>query len=266
MATHSSILAWRIPWTEEPAGLQFTGLHRVGRDWSDLTWLRNKGNTRLSSSTGRQCNELHSEASPLVILHEEVVPRACTVLSSDTHPPRLRNGTSAACPQPFLRYKHGLHPLCFQLTAQIIIFPTANLVHTSHPNLSKIHSQKASILRPKAQRKNIGLAKSFVQAFPYHLMLSQYVEFIIPPSQKHDHCEQTALRWQLRSTIHCHQCDPLSGPGFARGWAPKQSSFIQQTLMSAGYVSGTILGSGVTALNNTEILAPSFWWVETDEK
>ena len=30
MATHSSILAWRIPWTEEPGGLQFMGLQRVG--------------------------------------------------------------------------------------------------------------------------------------------------------------------------------------------------------------------------------------------
>ena len=29
MATHSSILAWRIPWTEEPGGLQSTGLQRV---------------------------------------------------------------------------------------------------------------------------------------------------------------------------------------------------------------------------------------------
>ena len=29
MATHSSILAWRIPWTEEPGGLQSIGLHRV---------------------------------------------------------------------------------------------------------------------------------------------------------------------------------------------------------------------------------------------
>ena len=28
MATHSSILAWRIPWTEEPGGLQFMGSHR----------------------------------------------------------------------------------------------------------------------------------------------------------------------------------------------------------------------------------------------
>ena len=32
MATHSIILAWRIPWTEEPGGLQSTGLQRVGHD------------------------------------------------------------------------------------------------------------------------------------------------------------------------------------------------------------------------------------------
>ena len=32
MATHSSILAWRIPWTEKPGGLQSVGLQRGGRD------------------------------------------------------------------------------------------------------------------------------------------------------------------------------------------------------------------------------------------
>ena len=32
MATHSSILAWRIPWTEEPGGLQSTGSQGVGHD------------------------------------------------------------------------------------------------------------------------------------------------------------------------------------------------------------------------------------------
>ena len=32
MATHSSILAWRIPWTEEPGGIQSTGSQRVGHD------------------------------------------------------------------------------------------------------------------------------------------------------------------------------------------------------------------------------------------
>ena len=32
VATHSSLLAWRIPWTEEPGGLQSMGLQRVGHD------------------------------------------------------------------------------------------------------------------------------------------------------------------------------------------------------------------------------------------
>ena len=34
MATHSSILAWRIPWTEEPGGLQSTGSQRARHDWA----------------------------------------------------------------------------------------------------------------------------------------------------------------------------------------------------------------------------------------
>jgi len=35
-ATHSSVLAWRIPWTEKPGGLPSMGSHRVGHDCSDL--------------------------------------------------------------------------------------------------------------------------------------------------------------------------------------------------------------------------------------
>ena len=36
MVTHSSILAWKIPGTEEPGGLPPTGSHRIGYDWCDL--------------------------------------------------------------------------------------------------------------------------------------------------------------------------------------------------------------------------------------
>ena len=36
MATHSSVLVWRIPGTGEPGGLLSVGSHRVGHDWSDL--------------------------------------------------------------------------------------------------------------------------------------------------------------------------------------------------------------------------------------
>ena len=42
MATQSSILAWRIPWTEEPGGLQSTGSQRVGHDWATNTLYTGK--------------------------------------------------------------------------------------------------------------------------------------------------------------------------------------------------------------------------------
>ena len=40
MATHSSILAWRIPWTEEPGGLQSTESRSVGHDWATSLSLK----------------------------------------------------------------------------------------------------------------------------------------------------------------------------------------------------------------------------------
>ena len=42
MATHSSIVAWRIPWTEEPGGLQCTGSHRVGNNGRDLACMQER--------------------------------------------------------------------------------------------------------------------------------------------------------------------------------------------------------------------------------
>ena len=41
MATHSSILAWRIPWTEEPGALQSVGSQRVGHEWATTTNIMN---------------------------------------------------------------------------------------------------------------------------------------------------------------------------------------------------------------------------------
>ena len=38
MAPHSSTLAWKIPWTEEPGGLQSMGSRRIGHDWADFTF------------------------------------------------------------------------------------------------------------------------------------------------------------------------------------------------------------------------------------
>ena len=56
MATHSSVLAWRIPGTGQPGGLPSMGSHRVGHDWGDLaaaaTW---KWEARSSSFLCVKC-------------------------------------------------------------------------------------------------------------------------------------------------------------------------------------------------------------------
>ena len=47
MAIHSSILAWRIPWREEPGRLQSIGLQRVGHDWSNLVCTHTVSSTSI---------------------------------------------------------------------------------------------------------------------------------------------------------------------------------------------------------------------------
>ena len=49
MATHSSVLAWRIPGTAEPGGLPSMGSHRVGHDGSDLAAAKQTGTTMCCS-------------------------------------------------------------------------------------------------------------------------------------------------------------------------------------------------------------------------
>ena len=79
MATHSSVLVWRIPGTEEPGGLPSMGSHRVGHDWRDLVaaaWtfnsLRLKGVIDCSSAGASPCEEEHT----LFCLQESVSPQA----------------------------------------------------------------------------------------------------------------------------------------------------------------------------------------------
>ena len=46
-ATHTSIIAWEIPWTEEPDWLQSMGLQRVRHDWVTFAELSNISNTNV---------------------------------------------------------------------------------------------------------------------------------------------------------------------------------------------------------------------------
>ena len=54
MAPHSSTLAWRIPWMEEPGGLQSTGSQRVGHDWATSLSLSVPKNIQISKDLSHQ--------------------------------------------------------------------------------------------------------------------------------------------------------------------------------------------------------------------
>ena len=64
MATHSSILAWRIPWTEEPGGIQSMESQRVRHDRSDLA----RTHTNLSSPISDLIGICFCQNHPQVIL------------------------------------------------------------------------------------------------------------------------------------------------------------------------------------------------------
>ena len=58
MATHSSILAWGIPWTKEPGGLQSTGSQRVRQNWVTSTFT-----FHFLHRFSERCNSAHSSTS-----------------------------------------------------------------------------------------------------------------------------------------------------------------------------------------------------------
>ena len=71
MATHFSILSWRIPWTEESGGLQSVGWQRVGHNRSDLAHTHNnqiafQKSGKLVPIIPKGTLLLHSKISPFV--------------------------------------------------------------------------------------------------------------------------------------------------------------------------------------------------------
>ena len=70
MATHPSTLAWKIPWMEEPSGLQSMGSWRVGHDWSDLAAAAADSHISIASSkTNSDCLIHVSGIFPIVFIY-----------------------------------------------------------------------------------------------------------------------------------------------------------------------------------------------------
>ena len=64
MATHSSILAWETPWTEEPGGLQRMGSQRAGHDWAASLFSTNGDWCRESRWEDREKAEDEKQKGP----------------------------------------------------------------------------------------------------------------------------------------------------------------------------------------------------------
>ena len=86
-ATYSSILAWRIPWTEEPGGLSSTGSHRVGYDWGD--WAQYYLTLKLIAPLS-QVNGVQS-TPPFPISHSKHWKLVCLGLLSLTLEMQIKN-------------------------------------------------------------------------------------------------------------------------------------------------------------------------------
>ena len=67
MATHSGVLAWRIPGTGEPGGLPSMGSHRVGHDWSDLAAAAATGSAHVRKDNSQRSRRILTVCWQLII-------------------------------------------------------------------------------------------------------------------------------------------------------------------------------------------------------
>ena len=136
MASHSSIPAWKIPWTEEPGGLQSMGLQRIGHNWtrthSPLTQGKKRWNNQYSGHLIYIFSPLGSLRSPTAGLEktrtEEVIWRHGPLHSSSVQ--------SFLCPQGGLYFL--LHcPLgggcvCVCIPAGLLVLCKTSIRHWVH--------------------------------------------------------------------------------------------------------------------------------------
>ena len=85
MAPHSSTIAWKIPWTEEPGGLQYMGSQRVGHDWVTSLSLWLSGMIASVLYLAETLTPLHGNVAQLYCEFSLSIPK-CVVLISGLTP------------------------------------------------------------------------------------------------------------------------------------------------------------------------------------
>ena len=106
VAAHSSILAWRIPWTEEPSGPQSKVWQRAGHNWALLTVQKSNAETgvgeRVLEARRHACGEVLGPGSA----RRSVLPSLCDHFSFPIRNPHQ------SCPR-FSKHKSVIPPLSF---------------------------------------------------------------------------------------------------------------------------------------------------------
>ena len=118
MATHSSVLAWRIPGTGEPGGRPSMGSHRVGHDWSDLAaaWSNDE------ETPGKNLNKINPEVQWSQRICSRITPLGKARAGVHSFYPHTRTGTQTWVvlrklkepqqgPAPSTTWPWCLHPL-----------------------------------------------------------------------------------------------------------------------------------------------------------
>ena len=110
MATHSSVLAWRIPGTGEPGGLPSMGSHRVGHDWSDLAAAAVVNVTQPRTSITGELSYIYMEMEPPYFY---VPVSSCRIRVLLWILDFFRNCTSLE--SPIYSHSHSIYRLCLNL-------------------------------------------------------------------------------------------------------------------------------------------------------
>ena len=135
MATHSSVLAWRIPGTGEPGGLPSMGSHRVGHDWSDLVLAL----AIICYVLGITLRTLQRLTHLIIVV---VQPPSCVQLFATPWTAAHQDSLSFAISQSLLKFMsiESVMPsnhliLCHHLLLLLLIFPSIKVF----PNESALH-------------------------------------------------------------------------------------------------------------------------------
>ena len=110
MASHSSTLAWKIPWTEEPGRLQSMGSQRVGHNWA--TSLSQKMETVTDLYISERCRNASLTSS----LNSPVSRRGNWMLAGEWCTQEVMSlieqtyKESNKCTQPLIRWRYSLYP------------------------------------------------------------------------------------------------------------------------------------------------------------